>query len=130
MTTFVLETNARNGACDGIVDILDVDGTIPHCVIATAGSSTDLVSIDLTGGTAFGDAATGVATMTASSPTGVAGASGTAAKFRLEDDHATPVKVAAGDVGTTGTTMDISNTTIAASDVIKITAMTVTVPAS
>ena len=130
MTTFVLETNARNGACDGIVDLLDVGGTIPHCVIATAASAADLVSIDLTGATAFGDAATGVATMTASSPTGVASGTGTAAKFRLEDDTATPIKVASGDVGTTATTMDISNTSIATSDVIKITAMTVTVPAS
>lgn len=130
MTTFVLETNARNAACDGIVDLLDVGGTIPHLVIATAASAADLVSIDLTGATAFGDAATGVATMTATSPTGVATGAGTAAKFRLEDDAATPVKIASGDVGTTATTLDISNTTIAVSDVIKITSMTVTVPAS
>jgi hypothetical protein len=133
MTTFVLETNARNAACDGIVDLLDVGGTIPHLVIATAASAADLVSIDLTGATAFGNAGAttaGVAKMTASSPTGVATGAGTAAKFRLEDDAATPVKVASGDAGTTATTLDISNTTIAVSDVIKITSMSVTVPAS
>jgi len=130
MTTFTLTDDGRNAACDGFVDALDVGGTIPHLVIATSASGTDLVSIDLTGGTAFGAAATGVATMTASSPTGVASTGGTAARFRLEDDAGTPVKLAHGDVGTTATTMDISNTTIAQSDTITVTAMTVTVPES
>lgn len=130
MTTFTLTTTGMNAACDGFVDRLDSGGTIPHLVIATAASAADLVSIDLTGATAFGDAATGVATMTASSPTGTATGSGTAVRFRLEDDAATPVKLAHGDVGTTNTTMDISNTTIATSDTITLTSMTVTMPAS
>lgn len=130
MTTFVLETTARNAACDGIVDLLDAGTGTPGLVIATAGSAADLVTIDLTGATAFGNAAAGVATMTATSPTGVATAGGTAAKFRLVDGTTTPVKIASGDVGTTATTLDISNTTIATSDVIKITSMQVTVPAS
>jgi hypothetical protein len=130
MTTFTLTDDGRNAACDGLVDFLDVQGTTPSLVIATASSTADLVTIDLTGATAFGDAATGTATMTATSPTGTATGAGTAARFRLEDDHATPVKIAHGDVGTTGATMDISNTTIAVSDTITITSLTVAVPAS
>lgn len=131
MTTFTLTTDGRNAACDGFVDRLDTGaGSTPALVIATASSAADLVSISLTGATAFGAAATGVATMTASSPTGTATAGGTAARFRLDTQDTTPVKLAHGDVGTTATTLDISNTTIATSDTITITAMTVTMPAS
>lgn len=130
---FVLSNAARSAACDAIVDLLDVGaGTTSNCVIGTAASATDLVTIPL-GATAFAAASNGVAAMTTATATGTAAAAGTAARFRLED-QATPTenKVADGNVGTTGTsfTMSITNTTIAVSDVIQLTAMSVTVPAS
>ena len=130
MTTFVLETNARNAACNGIVDLVDGGTGSPDqgaVVIATAASAADLVTI-LLGATAFGAAATGQAAMTLATATGTATGTGTAAKFRLDDTDGT--KIASGDVGTSGATMTITNTSINTSDVVQLTAMTVTVPAS
>ena len=129
--TFVIEEVARDAACNAIVDLLDVGGTTANLVIATTSSAVDLVTIPLGAAAAFGAAATGVCTMTATSPTAAATGTGTAVKFRLEDDNASPVKVASGNVGVgTQFTLDITNTSIATSDVITITNMTVTVPAS
>lgn len=130
---FVLQNSVRSAACDAIVDLMDVGaGTQSFCVICTAASATDLVPIGL-GGTAFGAASNGVASMTLATATGTATAAGTAARFRLTD-QATPTatKLMDGNIGTTGTnfTMSITNTTIAVSDVIQLTAMSVTVPAS
>lgn len=130
---FVLATTARDAACNAIVDLLDIGAaTQSYCVICTASSTADLVKIGL-GATAFGGSSSGVASMTLATATGTATGAGTAARFRLED-QATPtaVKQMDGNVGTTGTsfTMSITNTTIAVSDVIQLTAMSVTVPAS
>lgn len=130
--SFILTTAARNAACDAVVDLLDVGtGTESELIVATAASATDLVSIGL-GATAFGAAATGVATVTTAPATGSAtGFTGTkvAAKFRLVNQS--DVKVAEGNVGVAATdfTMAISNTSIAPSDQIQLTAMTVTCPA-
>lgn len=126
---FLISTAAREAACDAIVDLLDTGtGTEAELVIATASSATDLVKIGL-GATAFGAAATGVATATTLPNTGTATGAGTAARFRLIDQG--NVIVAQGNVGTVATafTMDISNTSIAVSDQVQLTAMTVTVPA-
>ena len=128
---FLLSTAARNAACDAIVDLLDATGTGTESglVIATASSASDLCVIGL-GATAFGGAATGVATATTLPATGTASTGGTAARFRLRD-KAADATVMQGNVGTTGTsfTMSLTNLTIAASDQIQLTAMTVTVPA-
>lgn len=126
---FLITSAARSAACDAIVDLLDVGtGTEAELVIANASSVTDLVTIGL-GATAFGAAATGVATVTTTPATGTATTTGTAARFRLVDQSNTTV--AQGNVGTTGTnfTMSISNTSIANNDQVQLTAMTVTVPA-
>ena len=130
MTTFTLPDATRNAACDAIVDLVDGGTGSPAqgaCVIATAASAADLVTI-LLGATAFGAASTGAAAMTAATATGTATGTGTAARFRLDDTDGT--KVAHGDVGTSGATMTITNTSINTSDVVQLTAMTVTVPAS
>lgn len=127
---FVLVNAVRTAACDAIVDLLDLGAaTDSDCVIMTAASATPLVSISL-GATAFGAATNGVANMTLATATGTATAAGTAARFKLQDGDNT--KLMDGNVGTTGTsfTMSITNTTIAVSDVIQLTAMSVTVPAS
>lgn len=128
--SFVISNPARQAACDAIVNLMDAGtgATVSDCVIQTTASAT-LVSIPL-GTVAFGNASTaGVASMTESSPTGVATGAGAAGRFVLQDQGNT--EIANGNVGTTGTsfTMAITNTTIAVDDVVQLTAMTVTVPA-
>lgn len=126
---FLISSAARSAACDAIVDLLDAGtGTESELVISTASSATVLVSIGL-GATAFGAASAGVATVTTAPATGTATAAGTAARFKLINKS--NVTVAQGNVGSTATsfTMSISNTTIAVSDNIQMTALTVTVPA-
>ena len=140
MTTFVISTAARNAACDAIVDLVDGGTGSPAqgaCVIQTASTaspqSATLVTI-LLGATAFGAAGSqspevpGRADMTLGSASAAATATGTAGRFRLNDTDGT--EVAHGDVGTSGATMTITNTSINTSDTIQLTAMTVTVPAS
>lgn len=128
--TFTLTAAARNAACDAIVNLLDVGaGTQGDCIIKGA-SDTTLVTIDL-GTTVFGNAGSAVAgqaEMNAATSTGTAVAAGTATSFALRDQDDTAV--CGGDVGVGTGIMQITNTSIAVSDVVQITAMTVTVPAS
>ena len=133
--TFTLTTSGRNAACDGFVDELDTDGGgaggTPSLILASATTAGTLCTISLTGATAFGNAATGVATMTASSPTASPSASGTSTFFRLMTQGTAPVKLAHGNVGNgTAYTCNISNPVLATGDTVTITSMTVTVPAS
>jgi len=129
--TFTLTETGRNAACNGFVDALDGTGGTPTLIIASATTAGTLCTIPLTGATAFGNAATGTATMTASSPTANPSTGGTATHFRLMTETG-PVKLAHGNVGTTGTnyTMSLSNLVLATGDTVTLTSLTVTVPAS
>jgi len=139
---FQLTTLARNAACNAIVDTLDKDnGTAtstptgtPEVQILNAKTPTAsniLCNIALTGATAFGNAATGVASMSASSPQDTSPANaGTASYWRVMTQGGTPVSVGEGNVGVgTGYSLNISNTSIATGDTVTLTAFTITVPA-
>jgi hypothetical protein len=124
-----LTTNARNGACNGVVDLIDagVGTTGGVLMIGTAAMATTLVS-NMFAATAFGNAATGVATAAAISD-GTAVAAGTAAAAKIVDKAATDV-ITGLTVATSGANINLTNTTIAINDVVSITSMTVTMPAS
>jgi len=139
---FQLTTLARNAACNAIVDTLDKDnGTstatptgTPEVQITSAKTPTAsqiLCNIALAGATAFGNAATGVAAMSATSPQDTSPANaGTAAYWRAMTQGATPATVGKGNVGVGASfSMNISNTSIATGDTVTLTAFTVTVPA-
>jgi hypothetical protein len=125
MSVMTLTTNARNGACNGIVDLIDAGAGAGTLVFETSG---DVAVATLTfSDPAFGNAATGVATASAiTSDTNAAG--GTIAQCSAFDS--VPTKVFELDAGTSGTYMIVSSTTVGAGDTVSCSSLTVTVPAS
>lgn len=112
----------RNGLADYVVDLLDAGGGAnPDMVITTSTTATTLVSINLDATSAFGGATGGTATMTGS-PSGTATVTGTAAVFMM--DNTTGTEVFRGAVGTTGSDLNLSSTSISSGDKVQITSFT------
>jgi hypothetical protein len=122
-----LTTAARNAACNAIVDLVDAGAGDSTLVLYLANASTEVATLTFAT-TAFGNAATGVATAAAiasdTSATGNAAAA-TIAKF-LDGDG---TEVLRCTVGTSGADINLSNNVIATGETVAITALTVTVPA-
>ena len=122
-----LTTAARNAACNAIVDLVDAGAGDSTLVLYLANASTEVATLTFAT-TAFGNAATGVATAAAiasdTSATGNAAAA-TIAKF-LDGDG---TEVLRCSVGTSGADINLSNNVIATGETVAITALTVTVPA-
>jgi hypothetical protein len=114
-------TGVRNGLADHVVDQID-SGTADAAgdLIITDGGATPstLVTIVLQD-PAFGSAASGTADMQGSS-------TGTAAEFQLRNKDNSPIFT--GTVGTTGSDMNLSNTSIASGDKVQITSFSYTAP--
>lgn len=136
MAVLRLATAARNGACNGVVDL--IDGGSPGTVKIYTGSQpttgndtetgTLLATVTLAN-PAFGAASAGVATAT--DPTSVnAVATGTAGWFRVEDSAG--ANVFDGDCTATGGggSMTLSTTSLVSGSPVDITSFTVTMPAS
>lgn len=120
-----LATAARNAACDAIVDLVDGGTGAGNLVIRTSGD-VEVATLAMSA-TAFGAASSGTATAaTITDDTSATG--GTAAKFTLEDGDATTILT--GAVGTSGSDLNLSSTTIGAGDTVSVSSFTVTVPAS
>ena len=119
--TTVLETAARNAACDAIVDLLDAHGNI---LWATALDAT--VAETSLSATAFGASAVGVATLADTPLDSGAAVAGTVtqAKFRTAADAV----MWTNNVGTADTAIILSNNVLANDDVIRLTSYTFTVP--
>jgi len=115
-------TAARNGIADYIVDQLD-GGKIELQIAA----GTEVATLTC-GSPAFGAASAGVATANAitddSSATGNASA---VTKAELQTSGSAAVVLCA--VGTSGSDINLSSTTIAASDTVSISSLTYTAPA-
>ena len=130
--TIKLSTAARNAACDGVVDLLDL-GTVEIRTGArpaspqAAATGTVLGTFTLPA-TAFGAAATGVAT--ANAITGVtASGSGTASYFRAYRSAGNGGgAVIDGDVATSGADMSIQNTSVNSGQALSVTSWTHTQP--
>ena len=120
-----LETPARNAAADGVVDLIDAGAGAGTLEFETSG---DVEVATLTfSDPAFGAAASGVATASAitqdSSATG-----GTVAQASAYDSDSN--KVIEFTVSTSGADINISSLTVAATETVSCSSLTVTMPAS
>lgn len=131
-----LGTTMRNGACNGIVDIID-QGAGAGTIRIYTGAQPAAVSDNPSGtalGTltfsdpAFGNAATGVATASAITSDTSADNSGTAAHACVFDSDVNPLCDMSCGQGSGDVNFD--NNVIVAGGVIAISSMTVTVPIS
>lgn len=124
-----LPTASRNAMCDALVDLIDAGSTDPNgdLVIGTTGLGTTLVTCGFSS-TAFGAAASGVATAAAISD-GTAVATGTAAEAKMVDKDNSDV-ITGLTVGTSGQDINLSSVSISTSDIVSISSLTVTQPAS
>lgn len=119
-----LTTTARNLLCDAFVDALD-GGSIK--IRATSSSGTVLAQLTF-GTPAFGAASVGVATANAITSDTSADATGTAVAATIHKSDAT--EMLSCSVSTSGAGINLDSTSISATQVVGITSMTVTVPAS
>jgi hypothetical protein len=134
---------AQNAAVDAVVDLVDIgtgaNGTLAIYTgsqpadVDDAATGTKLVSIALSG-TAFGAAASGSAALAGTPKSGTAIAAGTAGWFRIfdQDGETTGNGIIDGSVTATGGggDLELDNTSIASSQTVNITALTVSIPAS
>ena len=125
---------AANAACDSVVDLLDADASAAYieirtgaqpATVATAASGTLLATLTCSA-TAFGAATGGVATAAAITSDTDAAATGTAGWFRAYDGAG--LAVIDGDVGTSGSSMNLNTTSITIGGTVAITSWTVTMP--
>lgn len=125
----VLETIARNAACDAIVDLIDNGGagTLEFKSADSSVPGTSEVATVTFGVTAFGAASTGVATAN-STTDDTSAAGGTVAYFTIFSGAAAPIF--RGTVTATGGGGDItmSTVTVGATDTVSITSLTATMP--
>lgn len=125
-----LTTAARNAACNAIVDLLDAGAGAATIKMCLADGTTEVATLTMND-PAFGNAATGVATMDNSptvedtSATGNAGAI-TIAIFQDSDN----TEVFRCAVGTSGSDINMTNNVVAATEGVQLTSFTFTVPAS
>lgn len=130
-----ISTTARNAACDAIVDLTDggpAAGTIKVYTGSQPATANDaetgtLLATFTLADPAFGNAATGVASLTSVPRTTTGLAAGTAGWFRLEDS--TGANILDGSVGTSGADLILNTTTISVGVSVEITSGTVTMPA-
>ena len=124
-----LTTDARNAACNAIVDWIDAGAGAGNLILYLANGTTEVATLALND-PAFGNAATGVATLDVDPAVTDASATGnaTAATVAIfKDSDGTEVLRCA--VGTSGSDINLSNNVIAATETVTITSLTVTVPA-
>lgn len=121
-----LETSARNGAIDGVVDLIDTGGT-GALQIFTTGKGTKLAELAMSA-TAWGAASGAVATANAISDDTSADATGTAAEYDFVDGA--DAVVWSGTVGTSGAELNLNTVGITAGDTVAVSQFTVTIPAS
>jgi len=128
-----LSTASRNAACNAIVDLLDVGGVATIQIrtstqptnVADAASGTLLGTLTCSA-TAFGNAATGVATAAAITSDSSADNSGTAGHARILNGDGSIHSDATCGLGSGDFNFD--NNVIVAGGVIAISSMTITMP--
>lgn len=121
-----LSTALRNAACDAIVDTIDQGSGAGKLKFYTSGAAL-LVTLTFSD-PAFGGAAAGVATANAITD-GTATGAGTADNASITDSADT-VLISGLTVATSAANINLSSVSISINDVVSITSMTVTMPAS
>lgn len=118
-------TAIRNGIADYVVDRLDLGtGTASGRLVFQTAGSVAVATLSLSN-PAFGAASSGVATASAiTSDTNAAG--GTTTKAELRDRDGTAIILCA--VGTSGSDINLSSTTIGAGDTVSMSSLTYTAP--
>jgi hypothetical protein len=128
-----ISTAARNGMCNTLVDLIDVGTTDANgdFTIWDAGFAVELAKCEFanpafgaSGASNIGEAIAG----TIANDTSAAGGASPAAVCRIRDRNNSTVFE--GTVGTSGADLNLNTLTITASDIVSITAMTVTMPAA
>jgi len=118
-----LSTAGRNAAVNAVTALINVSAP-GHLVFQTSGG-TPVATLAFSS-TSFGAGSTGVATANAiSSDTNAAG--GTTTKAVLNDGAGTTVLTVT--VGTSGSDINLSSTTIGAGDTVSVSSLTLTMPA-
>ena len=121
-----LETTLRNALANAIDDEINTGAGTATLVFETSGDA-EVATIDLQN-PAFGAAAAGVITLQGTPLQDTNATGGTVAQFSLEDRDGT--KQLEGTVATSGADINISSTSVGASDTVELTSFTLTVPAS
>lgn len=118
-------TAIRNSLADLVVDAIDVGSTdaAGDLIVQTAADAT-LCTIPLAAPPAFGAASSGSATANSLPREGTATGAGTAAKFRVRNRDNSEVFQGTVTVTGGGGDMELSSTTIAVNDVIRINTFT------
>ena len=124
-----ISATARSAMCDALVDLLDGGTTDASgdIQIYTAGFASLLAELTFSA-TAFGSASSGVATAAAITDDSAANNTGTAAVCRFRNRDNTVIWE--GTVSTSGADINLNTVSITVNDVVSITSMTVTMPAS
>jgi hypothetical protein len=122
-----LPTATRNAACNAVVDLMDSGTTLGKLKIYTTGLGVLLVT-NLFSNPAFGGASTGVATAAAIA-NGTAVATNTAAEAKMTNGADTDI-ITGLVVGAGSGDINLNSVSITSGDVVSITSMTVTMPAS
>ena len=131
--SYSLSTAARNAAVNAVVDLIDGGTTNAQGALQFRDASQVIASLDLNN-PAFGAAASGSAALdttgTIQGTVTPAGAS-TIDRFRIVDrDVNTVIDGASGSVAVSGADINLSSVTVNQNDVVEITGLTVSVPAS
>lgn len=114
----------RNSIADGVVDQLDTGTGTPSFIFQTAGD-VEVATLAMDGTNAFGAAAAGIATANAiADDTSATGGVTTKCKLTDRDD----LDIIFGTVGTSGTDIIISDTTIPVGATVQISSLTYTAP--
>lgn len=122
-----LTTASRNAACDAITALIGASG---KCKLYLANASTVVATLPLNA-TGFGASSTGTATMAttpAVSDTNATGNASPATIAKFETSGGT--EVFRCTVGTSGSDINLTNNTIAATETVTLTSFALTVPSS
>lgn len=122
----ILETSMRNALADAFDATINTGGGTATLVFETSGD-VEVATFDLAN-PAFGGAAAGVLTLAGVPLQDESATGGVVAQASLEDRGGT--KQAELTVGTSGAEITITSTTIAATEPVDLTGLTITMPAS
>ena len=117
----------QNGLRSVLADALDGEVGAAGTLLFETSGDVEVATITL-GNPAFGAAANGVITLNGTPLSDTSATGGTVAQFSIFKSG--PVKLLEGTVATSGADINITSTTIGASDTVTLTSFTITVPAS